>query len=85
MWEFLGRKNISSSGSKKPGGAGKKLYQVIKAVNQGCSVTLPFTPGGAKVEKTKYLLYNKIKQSKSKKLIFCLSSGNADIFKPAKE
>ena len=26
---------------KKPGGAGVKLFQAIKAVNQGCSVTLP--------------------------------------------
>ena len=26
---------------KKPGGAGKKLYQAIKDVNQGCSVSLP--------------------------------------------
>ena len=26
---------------KKPGGAGVKLFQAIKDVNQGCSVTLP--------------------------------------------
>ena len=26
---------------KKPGGAVKKLYQAIKDVNHGCSVTLP--------------------------------------------
>ena len=32
---------LAVQAQKKPGGAGVKLFQAIKDVNQGCSVTLP--------------------------------------------
>ena len=39
--EVFGQKGYQQFRLKKPGGAGVKLFQAIKAVNQGCSVTLP--------------------------------------------
>ena len=39
--EIFRQKEYQQFRLKKPGGAGVKLFQAIKAVNQGCSVTLP--------------------------------------------
>ena len=48
---------------KKPGGAGVKLFQAIKAVNQGCSVTLPLPRRARKSIFKKITTYNVILRS----------------------
>ena len=58
---------------KKPGGAGKKLYQVIKDVNQGCSVTLPSRPVVQRLKKQNIYYIIKLSKVNQKSLYFaCL-------------